>query len=123
MLQLNMNKTLGSAPPLLNALVNHVGLPPHLPAKQEEEVYEIEEALTVRLLNACRALRDLTKGPLSQQWDRIRKIFQICKVVNAGGKLDRASLLSEFHALERKDLLVLHVTEQNAGLLIWRNHG
>lgn len=123
MLQLNMNKTLGSEPLLLNALVNHVGLPPHLPAKQEEEVYEIEDALTVRLLNACRALRDLTDGQLSQQWELFRKILQICKVVNAGGKLDRASLLSEFHSLERKDLLVLHVTEQNAGLLIWRDNG
>lgn len=118
-----MNKTLGSVPLLLNALVNHIGLPPRLPGKQEEGIDEIEDALTVRLLNACRALRDLTEGELSQQWDRTRKILQICKVVNAGGKLDKASLLSEFQALERKDLLILHVTEQNAGLLIRRNHG
>lgn len=118
-----MNKTLGSVPLLLNALVNHISLPPRLPGKQEEGIDEIEDALTVRLLNACRALRDLTEGELSQQWDRTRKIIQICKVVNAGGKLDKASLLSEFRALERKDLLILHVTEQNAGLLIRRNHG
>lgn len=118
-----MNKTLGSVPLLLNALVNHVGLPPCLPGKQEEGLDEIEDALAVRLLNACRALRDLTEGELSQQWDRIRKILQICRVVNAGGKLDKASLSSEFQTLERKDLLILHLTEQNAGLLIWRNHG
>lgn len=118
-----MNKTVGSVPLLLNALVNHIGLPPRLPGKQEEGIDEIEEALTVRLLNACRALSGLTEGELSQQWDRTRKILQICKVVNAGGKLDKASLLSEFQALERKDLLILHVTEQNAGLLIRRNHG
>ena len=77
-----------------------------------------EHALTDRLLDACRTLRDLTEGDLSSQWDSIRNILRICRAVNNGERLNKNSLLTEFRRLERKDLLILHVSEQNAGLLI-----
>jgi hypothetical protein len=106
----------------LESLVNHVALPPQLPGKQEHETEQIECALTGCVLDAARTLRDLTKGELSNQWDRIRDTLQICKTVNAGGKLNKTSLLTEFRRLEHKGLLILHVAEQNAGLLIRRHY-
>jgi hypothetical protein len=116
-----MNNPSANKPFLLESLVNHISLPPRLPDKRENWTDQIESALTERVLDASRTLRDLTNGELSYQWDCIRNILQTCKFVNAGGKLNKTSLLTEFRRLGRKDLLILHVVEQNAGLLIRRH--
>lgn len=111
-----------SLPSTLELLFNHVALPPRLPGRHDHKIEVIEFALTVRLLNASQELRDLTYSRFGDQWDSIRRSLQICKAANAGGKLNKASLVTEFRRLERKDLLILHVAEQNAGLLIRRHH-
>ncbi|TAQ88566.1 hypothetical protein B7494_g3109 [Chlorociboria aeruginascens] len=55
-----------------------------------------------------------------QKWDHIRSTLLNCKKLNAGGKLSRGLLLAEFRGLQRDDCLILHVTEQNAGITIQR---
>lgn len=117
-----MNIPSASLPSTLESLFNHVALPPRLPGEHDHKIEEIECALTVRLLSASRELRDLMYNDFGDQWDSIRRSLQTCKAVNAGGKLNKASLVTEFRSLERKDLLILHVAEQNAGLLIRRHH-
>jgi hypothetical protein len=107
---------------LLESLVNHVALPPQLPGKLENRTEQIEHALTGYVLDATRTLRDLTNGELSHKWDYTRNVLQTCKAVNAGGKLNKTSLLTEFRKLGHKGLLILHVAEQNAGLLIRRQY-
>lgn len=116
-----MDDSLASASLLLESLVNHIALPPRLQGKRDDQIDQIELALANRLLDGSRTLRDLTSGNLSHEWDCIRQILQTCNVVNAGGTLDKSSLLTEFERLEPKDILILHVAEQNAGLLIWRH--
>jgi len=107
---------------LLESLFNHVALPPRLPGKQEDRIDEIEHALTSRLLDASRTLRDLTGLDFGDQWDCIRRLLEVCKTVNSGSKLNKTALLTELRRLGRKDLLILHVAEQNACLLIRRQH-
>lgn len=116
-----MNTPSALSPSTLELIFNHVALPPRLPGRHDHRIEEIECALTVRLLNASRELRDLMYSDFGDQWDSIRRSLQICKTVNAGGRLNKVSLVTEFQRLERKDLLILHVTEQNAGLLIRRH--
>lgn len=111
-----------SVPSTLELLLNHVALPPRLPGKEDHRIEEVECALTARLLNASRELRDLVYKDYGDQWDSIHRSLQICKNMNAGGRLNKATLVTQFQGLERKSLLVLHVTEQNAGLLIRRHH-
>lgn len=117
-----MNTPSASLPSTLELLFNHVALPPRLPGKHDHKIEDIEYAMTVRLLNASRELRDLMYKEFGDQWDTICRSLQICKTVNAGGKLNKASLVVEFRRLEPKDLLILHVTEQNAGLIVRRHH-
>ena len=120
-----MNPSSASALSVLESLCNHVALPPRLPGKQEHSINQIEHALTERLLDASRTLRDLvnlTNNGFGVQWDCIRRVLQTCKAINTGGKLNATSLLTEFRQVERNDLLILHVAEQNAGLLIRRQH-
>jgi hypothetical protein len=120
--QLKMADSPAYHPSLLDSLVNHVALPPQLPGKADRNIDQIQLALTNRLLDASRILRDQTKGEFSSQWESIRNILQVCKTANASGKLNKASLLAEFARLERKDFLILHIAEQNAGLLIRRHY-
>jgi hypothetical protein len=106
---------------LTKILFNHVALPPQLPGKQDDKIDQIECALINLLQNASRTLRDLTKDDVCDQFDAVCHTLHACKAVNAGGKLDNAALGDEFENIGRKDLLILHVAEQNAGLLIRRH--
>ncbi|EER23013.1 hypothetical protein CPC735_020410 [Coccidioides posadasii C735 delta SOWgp] len=105
---------------LYGCLINHVALPPCLPGKQEENIIQIEHELLVRLQDAARVLQDQSNAGLGDIWDRVHYILEICKTANARRKLDKARLLAEFRKLQRHRPLILHVTEQNAGLLVWR---
>lgn len=117
-----MNIPPASFPSTLELLFNHVTLPPQLPGKCDHKIEEIEAALILRLLNASRELRDLVHNDFGFQWDSIRQSLQICKAVNAGGKINKACLVTEFRRLKHNDVLILHIAEQNAGLLIRRQN-
>jgi len=80
----------------------------------------IELALINRLLNATRTLCSVSDGALYRHWDSTRRTLQVCKELNAGGKLSKSTLITEFRTLGVGELLILHVTEQNAGLLVRR---
>ncbi|EEP77435.1 predicted protein [Uncinocarpus reesii 1704] len=105
---------------LLEGLVNHLTLPPRLPGKREENLIQIEQELLLRLQDAARALHQQSNDGLSDIWDRVRYILEICKTTNARGKLDKARLSTEFQTLRLDIPLILHIAEQNAGLLVWR---
>ncbi len=107
---------------LLESLFHHVVLPPRLPGKRETNIDAIERAIMDRLLTAIRTLRDFMSDKCPDQWGSLCRSLQICTALNAGGKLNIGSLLTESGSLERNGLLILHITEQNAGLLIRRHH-
>jgi hypothetical protein len=110
---------------LLESLVNHISLPPRLPGKQESEDWtdQIESALTERVLNASRTFSKLAQDERSMyQWECTRIVLQTCKAVKAGCRLNKTALLTEFRRFNHNGFLILHVAEQNAGLLIRRQH-
>lgn len=109
-----------TVPTIWDTLVHHIALPPRLPGRQDSRLEELDEALTERLYDACCSLRKLPVERFSADWDCIRRILFTCKVVNAGGKLSKESLLTAFQELHGNDLLILHVVEQNAGILVRR---
>ena len=112
----------GSAPPMarFESLIHHLVLPPGLPGKQESRLDMIERDLTNRMLNATRTLSKVVGIDQYQNWDRTRHVLQVVKDLNARGMLNKASLLTEFRRLGANSFLILHVAEQNAGLLIRR---
>ena len=117
----SMDPFFSSRTSLLESIFYHVALPPRLPGRQENKTTTVEQALADHLLKACQVIRDLAQNNYRDEWEYIRRLLQTCKTVNAGSNLNKSSLLTEFRGLERNDLLVLHVTEQNAGLLIRRD--
>ena len=105
---------------LLESIINHVALPPKLPGQAEENLNEIEQELVTGLVSASRVLQDAIPTDDFQRWDSTRRMLQTCKELNSGGRLNKSSLLRNFRQLEAGDVLILHIIEQNAGLLIQR---
>jgi hypothetical protein len=97
-------------------------LQPRLPGKREENLVDIENALNDRLLEAARSMQGLTSPHAYALWDTTRSILLASKSLNAGGTLDKRRLLEELRSLQRGITLILHITEQNAGLLIRRHY-
>lgn len=104
-------------------LISHVALPPYIPDRQEDQdlTSELEQAMIRILSKASVLLRDKA-GDLTADYNTVFGILQSCKQVNAGGFLKKDSLLAGFQCLENNPL-ILHVTEQNAGLVIRRDQG
>jgi hypothetical protein len=112
-----MAATTASSTSLEEHLFNHLCLPPRLPSRQETRPLEIQNALLERVLKVC---KDFTSQSLEGDWDSLRRHLQICKTLNFDGNLNKTSLLKAFRELQANDLLIVHVTAQNAGLLIRR---
>ncbi|KAH8689142.1 hypothetical protein BGW36DRAFT_442375 [Talaromyces proteolyticus] len=116
-----MDQSSASTGRVLSQIINHIALPPKLPGRREDNLAFIDENLAKRLRDSCRILRDYTRDEISHQWDTLCSILQTCRKLNTGGRLENSRLLTEFALLESRHLLILHVTEQNAGLLIRRD--
>jgi hypothetical protein len=105
---------------LLELVFNHLVLPPKLPGQQDIDIEGIETSILNRLIHACDTIDKLTSQKFAETWDSVRHSLRLCLKLNPG-RLEKASMLQEFSNLQQKDLLILHVVEQNAALLIRRH--
>ncbi|KAK8175389.1 hypothetical protein IWX90DRAFT_469628 [Phyllosticta citrichinensis] len=71
---------------ILKRLVCHVVLPEKLPARQEESNTEIAAALTERLLQASRVLKDCAPYEEFRVWDDLRRVILTAKEVNRNAR-------------------------------------
>ena len=106
---------------MLESVYNHVVLPPRLPGREDRDLEGIERDLMTRLTNACRFIRDLNHERYTQ-WDSIRRSLEAARCVNAHRKINKAPLASELQRLQHDEALILHVVQQNAGVLITKHH-
>ena len=107
---------------LLELVYNHIALPRKLPDRcdDERQVHLVERNLTSRWIEACRLVGERTDAQYSHQWEHTRRLLQSCKEINVGGRIDKFALLRELRCLDKGFSLILHVVEQNAGLLVRR---
>ena len=106
---------------LLDLVINHIALPPTLPGRADLTINAIDRDIVARLIASCRTARDATTDhDLIRLWDDTRYTLQTCKQLNDAGRLREDSLKEEFGRLKPGGLLILHVREQNAGLIIHR---
>jgi len=105
---------------LLESVFNHLVLPPKLPGHRDIDIEGIEQSILTRLIRACDTLGKITGEQFRETWTSIRYSLRICLNINPG-RLEKTSLMQEFYNLQRDCLLILHVVEQNAALLIRRS--
>ncbi|KAI0147721.1 hypothetical protein GGR57DRAFT_515463 [Xylariaceae sp. FL1272] len=107
----------------LNAVFNHLVLPPHLPGEQDEDIDGLTADVTQRMIRACQTAREMAASHDSswtKSYEHLLASLEACRDLNCG-HLEKRHLLSHFEDLAENEVLPLYVAEQNAGLLI-RKH-
>jgi hypothetical protein len=95
-------------------------LPARLPGSRPKETAAIDRALTQRLRRACDFVSNqFTDSRSKPTWQSLAESLDDCYVLN-NGSLDEAALVAALRVIGEKTLM-LHVNEQNAGLLIYRD--
>ena len=112
------NPALSPSQSFLLSQLNHIVLPPRLPAKPESNLVQIENLLHDRLIDASKTIRDSLPSAAYQQWDTIRLILAISSSINSTGAVNGHLLAKELASLTPGTTIILHIAAQNAGLLI-----
>lgn len=105
---------------LLELVFNHLVLPPKLPGQLDTDTQGVEHSILIRLIRASDTMGKLTGQEYQKIWASIRHSLRVSLDVNQAG-LEKASMLQAFCDLNPEGLLILHVVEQNAALLIRRH--
>jgi hypothetical protein len=108
---------------LLLQLYHHAVLPRHVPGREDKRLYQAESELAERLTDAVKSLAQHAPLDDLSSLDVIRLALSTCKSLNVDGKIDKNLLVKELRQLEANQALILHVTEQNAGLFIYQHCG
>ncbi|KAI8676385.1 hypothetical protein NCS56_00526100 [Fusarium sp. Ph1] len=105
---------------LLDALYNHLVLPPKLPHRRDPNLNEIEADLINRLIACVKHIRDLPDNDFHSTWNAIERGLQATKIIHSSGHVDRDVLSRELNGLGEADFVVVHVHAQNCALFIRR---
>ncbi|KAK0715578.1 hypothetical protein B0H67DRAFT_665770 [Lasiosphaeris hirsuta] len=98
----------------METLYYHLVLPARVPGSRPRETKMIDRTLSQRMRKACHFISEqLPSGP----WQSLLDSFTACYQLNCGS-LDTSTLVDEFRNIGDKTL-ILHVVEQNAGLLVY----
>ncbi|RKF65793.1 putative p-loop containing nucleoside triphosphate hydrolase [Erysiphe neolycopersici] len=103
---------------IIEALSNHIALPPRLPGYQDENIDEIEIKLIHRMLDATKYIMNNSNSLLSEEWKSLYRSLSFTKIVNENGGLSKASIISALQDLCGNDFILFHVNEQNAGITV-----
>lgn len=106
--------------PQLQAVVNHVLLPPNLPGSVEQNPHQINLDLIARLQRACEELRQSTNSLFGSELEHLGRSLRNCRLIHSSHCLDSHALEDAFQNLEEGGIIIIHVVEQNAGILVRR---
>lgn len=107
----------------LEILLNHVVFPEQLPSRHEGDTRTLERDLVDGLIKAAEALVAIASDANAAIWEDVRKTLLAARNLNNDTDvegLEKTSIIESFRQLGPNESLILHVMEQNAGLLIKR---
>ncbi|KAK6953233.1 hypothetical protein Daesc_005533 [Daldinia eschscholtzii] len=106
---------------LLQAVFNHLVLPPQLPGSQDSDIEALSYDVLARIIRTCETLGSLVESTWSEAFQTLGASLKSCLALHSG-RLEKSALLAHFRELQPNHMLILHVTEQNAALLIRRTN-
>jgi hypothetical protein len=104
---------------LLSQIYQHAVLPRHVPGREDKNLYRVESELLRRFSHAVKSLVPHTPLEDLADIDAVRLALTTCSTLNVDGKIDRTMLIKEMRQLVSNQGLILHITEQNAALLVY----
>ncbi|KAK6539145.1 hypothetical protein TWF694_009389 [Orbilia ellipsospora] len=102
------------------AMFNHIVLPPQLPGKEDNDVDRISGGLLTLLSSVVREMRSLASTGYYREFSLLYQSLMNYKQISVNGIISKQILLQQFRTLEPREQLILHVTKQNAALLVHR---
>ncbi|KAJ7497959.1 hypothetical protein B0H11DRAFT_827261 [Mycena galericulata] len=112
-------------PPALAYAINHLFLPPQLPQEDDSTDYSVQHALLQhisRCADAFSANLELEDAPEHVQagWIVLRTTLKRFTTIQEGSRIAQGHLETSLNAMEDKDVICLHVSRQNAGVILRR---
>ncbi|KAK6334542.1 hypothetical protein TWF730_003756 [Orbilia blumenaviensis] len=107
-------------PIAFEAAFNHIVLPTQLPGKEDNDVNAIASDLLNVVATAIREFRDLTYDRYYTQLSLVHQSISNYRHACIDGVLNKQIVIQQLRHLEPKEQLILHVTKQNAVLLVRR---
>ncbi|KAL8787328.1 MAG: hypothetical protein Q9195_007823 [Heterodermia aff. obscurata] len=105
--------------PELDYLYHHVFLPPQLPQHSDVHNGQGDQALLRRLLESVAAMRETDEPANYNPWSTIHGSLRTFSLLHSRTKsLSKDSLKGALRGAEDGDLLILHISLQNSGLII-----
>ncbi|KAF2634182.1 hypothetical protein P280DRAFT_474818 [Massarina eburnea CBS 473.64] len=98
---------------------NHAVLPRNLPGAEEVDRDQVDKQLLARLHSAVLEFSTFVHPDHKIFVTAIQAALDTCRTLNVDGTIEKDGLLQAFSKLGNNDLLILHVTQQNAGLLVY----
>ena len=105
---------------IVESVYHHLILPPKLPGQAESELYNIEKDLIRRLIKAISFIKRSLNDDTGNDYTTLQRCLHISQFLNEDGRLNKSSLLEALQKLGLGSSLILHIREQNAGLLVQR---
>ncbi|RAO65870.1 uncharacterized protein BHQ10_001882 [Talaromyces amestolkiae] len=103
----------------LELTFNHLAFPPKLPGTRDPKVELVERDILTRLRTAVHTTKAYSSNNDAMSvWESLEGSLEICQFVNENGFINREALESTLRSLNPDHTLILHVTQQNAGLII-----
>lgn len=108
------------SPNTLEDVFNHIAFPPKVPGscESEEESEAVDRDMNSRMLGGVRSLKDGCQEKLKSDWESIQNALSLCQSLNSTGFLNKESLLEALQTLRVDNPVILHISQQNACLLI-----
>ncbi|KAM3508890.1 hypothetical protein MY11210_006533 [Beauveria gryllotalpidicola] len=106
---------------LLEAVFDHLVLPPKLPAGPEDDSIPLSWELTTRLITACRQIAS-TSSP--SPWETLDTSLLLTRSLQ--GPVSMETLMSAFSTIAQEEgeiWFALHVAQQNAAIIVYRSKG
>lgn len=108
--------------PFNEQLYNHIALPRDVPGHEDKNLRRLESALLTRLTDATRVLSSHIAPGDQQHISDLGNSLSACQSLNIDGAIIKPALFRELQNLQPDRILILHVSAQNCGLLIYNRH-
>ncbi|UPX20197.1 uncharacterized protein EKO05_0010437 [Ascochyta rabiei] len=103
-------------------LYNHIALPRNVPGHEDKNLRQLESALLTRLIDATRFLSTHVVPEHQHHVRALGDSLTACQSLNIDGTTTKPALLRELRNLHPERMLILHVSAQNSGLLIYNHY-
>lgn len=107
--------------PFNEQLYNHITLPRDVPGREDKNLSSIEAALLARLIDATRLLSSHVAHSDQRQVRALSDSLTACQSLHVDRAITKPAVLRELRGLQPERILILHVSAQNCGLLIYKD--